>query len=74
MYYRRQGEAQMMFGEHDYQPYFRENFTILSNDLTQTQKYFIWFLVAAILILLVWLLYKQYGYKLRGRDNVSIFY
>jgi hypothetical protein len=81
MYYRRQGEPQGMYGNDSvsslnaYQPYYKEDFKFLDPSLGETQKYMIYAVMAAVLILLGWLLYKQYGHKMGGRKgSVSMFY
>jgi hypothetical protein len=81
MYYRRQGEPQGMYGNNSnsslnaYQPYYKEDFTFLDPSMSDQNRYIIYGIMAAVLILLAWLLYKQYGHKLGGRKgSVSMFY
>ncbi|AAB94458.1 141R [Invertebrate iridescent virus 6] len=84
MYYRRQGEPQEMYGNgnnsvsssavNTYQPYYKEDFNILDPALSDSQRYIIYAIVAAILLLLFWLLYKKYGHKIGRKGSVSMFY
>jgi hypothetical protein len=83
MYYRRQGEPQGMYGNDSVsslnayqQGYYKEDFTILDPAMSQNQRYIVYGVVAAVLILLAWLLYKQYGHKIHGgrKGSVSMFY
>jgi hypothetical protein len=85
MYYRRQGEPQGMSGNNSaltssdsYQTYYKEDFTVLDPSMSDTQRYVIYGIVAAVLILLFWLLWKQYGHKMSRKGSrkgsVSMFY
>ncbi len=83
MYYRRQGEPQEMYGNNSvsssavntYQPYYKEDFNILDPAFVRfTKIYIIYAIVAAILLLLFWLLYKKYGHKIGRKGSVSMFY
>lgn len=75
MYYRQQGEpVQMSLSDSTPTPSIREDFTIFDPNMSQTNRYIIYAIMIAFIVLLLWLLWGKYGKKLGRKSSVSMFY